>query len=152
MKLFQIEEPEGSPLESDGPGVAIGIELSHEKGAAVAVAVGGNAELLNGRDGAGRLPMARLDDGAALSALLLQLRERAEKALARPVTHAVVALDAPETARAALTAAAEGAGLTLLRLIETGAAAALAKGAAALDAPALGAAIQAEDDAAPLAR
>jgi molecular chaperone DnaK (HSP70) len=147
MKLFQIEEPDGSPLDGDGPGVAVGIELSVKKGAAVAVAVGGNAELL-----AERLTMPSLDDAAALRTLMLQLRERAEKAMARPVTHAVVALDKPEAARQAVTAAADGAGLALLRLIETGAAAALAKGAAAADAPVLGAAIQAEDDAAPLAR
>jgi molecular chaperone DnaK (HSP70) len=80
--------------------------------------------------------------------LLLSLRERAEKALARPVTDAVIALASPDDgARAALTAAAQDAGLGVLRIMEIAAAAALAGGAAA-DAAALGAAVQAEDDAA----
>jgi len=152
MKLFQIEEPDGSP-PADAPGMAVGIELSATKGAAVAVAIGGNAELLAGADGEKRIAAARLDDKAALAELLLQLRERAEKALARPVTHAVVALGADEVLqRDALAGAAEAAGLTLLRLVDAATAAARAAGAAAADAPALGAAIQAEDDAAPLLR
>jgi hypothetical protein len=149
MKLFQIEEPDGSPLEADGPGMAVGIELSPAKGAAVAVAVGGNAELLAGADGAARLALPAPGDAAALGALLLALRERAEKALARPVTHAVVASDALDSAaRQALDAAAQTAGVALLRVVATAAAAALAPGARAADAPALGAAIQAEEDAA----
>ena len=153
MKLFQIEEPDGSPLDSDGPGAAIGIELSQAKGAAVAVAVGGNAELIPGADGVARLPASRLDDATALGAQLLQLRERAEKALARPVTHAVVALAVPGDAAAqAVAKAAAAAGLALLRVIDAGDAAALAPGASAADAAVLGAAIQAEDDAAPLLR
>ncbi len=69
MKLFQIEEPDGSPLEPDGPGMAVGIELSPAKGAAVAVAVGGNAELLAGADGATRLALPDLRDAAALATL-----------------------------------------------------------------------------------
>jgi hypothetical protein len=92
MKLFQIEEPDGAP-PGDAPGIALGIELSSAKGAAVAVSVGGNAELLADADGARRLAAPRLGDEAALTALLLLLRERAEKTLARPATHAVVALD-----------------------------------------------------------
>src|SRR5260370_8645350 len=96
MKLFQIEEPDGSPLEPEGPGMAVGIELSPAKGAAVAVAVGGNAELLAGADGATRLALPDLRDAAALGALMLALRERAEKALARPATHAGGASDAPD--------------------------------------------------------
>ena len=91
MKLFQIEEPDGSPLAGDGPGVAVGIELSAAKGAAVAVAVGGNAEMLSGADGS-----ARLAGAEPAAVLLLALRERAEKALARPVTHAVIVLDGAE--------------------------------------------------------
>jgi hypothetical protein len=153
MKLFQIEEPDGAPLASDGPGAAVGIELS-PAGAAVAIALGGNAELLPGADGALRLPMTGVQsrdgvwDLAALGRLLLSLRERAEKALARPVTDAVIALASPDDgARAALTAAAQDAGLGVLRIMEIAAAAALAGGAAA-DAAALGAAVQAEDDAA----
>jgi hypothetical protein len=153
MKLFQIEEPDGSPLETDGPGVAVGIELSPGKGAAVAVAVGGNAELLPGADGAARLALPKPGDTAALGTLLLALRERAEKALARPVTHAVVASDALDAAaRQALDAAAQTAGVVLLRVVATAAAAARAPGSTAADAPVLGAAIQAEEDATGFAR
>ena len=153
MKLFQIEEPDGSPLNPDEPGVAVGIELSPAKGAAVAVAVGGNAELLPGADGATRVVLPALADAAALGALMLALRERAEKALARPVTHAVVASDAlDDAARRALDAAAQAAGIALLRVIAVSAAAALAPGVKAAEAPALGAAIQAEEDATGFAR
>src|SRR5258708_234461 len=50
--LFQIEEPDGTPLdEPDGPGAAIGVDLAGARGA-VAIAVGGNAEILTARDGA----------------------------------------------------------------------------------------------------
>jgi hypothetical protein len=153
MKLFQIEEPDGSPLESDGPGVAVGIELSPVKGAVVAIAVGGNAELLAGADGAARLALTDLRDPVTLGMLMLALRERAEKALARPVTHAVVASDAlDDAARRALDGAAQAAGIALLRVVAATAAAALAPGAKAADAPALGAAIQAEEDATGFAR
>src|SRR6185437_2994474 len=153
MKLFQIEEPDGSPRESDEPGIAVGIELSAEKGAAVAVAIGGNAELLPGADGERRIAAGKPEDKEAMRALLLRLRERAEKALARPVTHAVVALGATsEAVRHAVADAAPEAGLTLLRVVAAKEAAARAVGAAAADAALLGAAIQAEDDAAPLAR
>jgi hypothetical protein len=152
MKLFQIEEPDGTPADRDAPGIAVGIELSAAKGAAVAVAVGGNAELLAGADGATRLA-ARFGDEREAAELLLGLRERAEKALARPVTHAVVALDLrSEPARRAVTGAAPAAGLVLLRLVDADEAAARAPGAAPADAPVLGAAIQAEDDAAALLR
>ena len=140
MKLFQIEEPEGAPLDPDAPGAAVGIAVG-EKTGAVAVAVGGNAEILPGGDG------ERLLEAADLSALLLGLRARAEKQLARPVTHAVIAGDGES---AALRRAAEAAGLAVLRIIATGEAAKLAPGADAADAPALGAAILAEDDAASL--
>jgi len=75
--------------------------------------------------------------------LLLGLRSRAEKQLARPVTHAVIAADAAE--QAGLESAAAEAGLTVLRVIERRAAAALVKEAAAEDAAALGAAVAAED-------
>ena len=45
MKLFQIEEPDGSPVDTDAPGVAIGIDIGGTH-AEVAVAVGGNAVVL----------------------------------------------------------------------------------------------------------
>ena len=146
MKLFQIEEPDGSPLAGDGPGVAVGIELSAAKGAAVAVAVGGNAELLRGADGGVRLA------GAEPIALLLALRERAEKALARPVTHAVIALDAAEVddKKQEIAAHAAAAGLIVLRVLSDRDAEARVRGTISADAAVLGAAVQAEDDAAPL--
>jgi hypothetical protein len=143
MKLFQIEEPEDAPPAGEGPGAAVGIELS-PAGAAVAVALGGNAEILRGADGAARLPIADL---RSLGQVLLALRERAEKALARPVTHAVIAVAAADGAHAALTSAAQEAGIALLRIMDIAAASMLARGAAT-DAAVLGAALQAEDDAA----
>jgi hypothetical protein len=120
MKLFQIEEPDGSPVDPDAPGVAIGVDISGAE-AEVAVAVGGNAAVLNDRDGfaldlAVPAPAApaehwqRLFEGARL---------RAERGLAQPVTHAVVAVaSAPDAALAArLGAASAAAGLALLRLV-----------------------------------
>jgi len=132
MKLFQIEEPDGAPAESDGPGAAVGIDLA----GGVAIALGGNAELLRGRDGAG---WGAAQDAAATLALL---KQRAEQALMRPVTHAVIAADAPADA---LERAAAGLGLAVLRLIPRAQAAALARGALPAEAAALGAAILAED-------
>ncbi len=108
-KLFQIEEPDGSPLDPSGPGAAVGIGIRKAGAAlqgAVAFAVGGNAEILPGSDG------ERVLDGAELAALLLGLRSRAEKQLARPVTHAVVMV--PSIEQGPLAPAAEKAGLTLL--------------------------------------
>jgi hypothetical protein len=141
MKLFQIEEPDGGPTDLEGPGAAVGIDVAPDLGGAVAIAVAGNAELLPGADGERRLALMGTD-GAALGALLLGLRERAEKQLARPVSHAVIA---SALARATVEAAAEQAGLAVLRLLDRAAAAALA-GAAGDDAAVLGAAMQAEDD------
>ena len=151
MKLFQIEEPGGTPAEFDGPGAAVGIDIAPGIGGAVAVAVAGNAELLPGRDGERRLavPFDTPDggvDAAALAELLLGLRERAEKQLARPVTHAVIAAALPLDATL-IDAAAHRAGLAVLRHMDRAAAAALAGKQPADDAAALGAALQAEDDA-----
>ena len=144
MKLFQIEEPDGSPLDAgDGPGAAVGIDIAAGFIGRVAVALGGNAEILPGADGARSLVAAAAGD------LLLGLRSRAEKQLARPVTHAVIAADA--NARAGIEEAASAAGLAVLRVIDRAAAAALAKGASSEDAAAQGAAIAAEDAAAVLA-
>jgi len=138
MKLFQIEEPEGAPLESEGPGAAVGIDLA----GSVAVSVGGNAELLRGRDGA-------TWSGHSDAAMLLgSLKARAEQALARPVTHAVIAGDDIDTA--AIDTAATAIGLTVLRLIPRAEAAAVAGGADRRAAAALGAAMLAEDLAARL--
>jgi hypothetical protein len=120
VKLFQIEEPDGSPADPDAPGIAIGIDISGKE-AEVAVAVGGNAAGLDDREGfaldlAVPPPAApaehwqRLFEGARL---------RAERGLAQPVTHAVVAMAAvPDAALAThLAMAAAAAGLTLLRII-----------------------------------
>jgi hypothetical protein len=101
MKLFQIEEPDGSPTEESGPGLAIAVEVAAGT-LRVAVSLGGNAEILRSRDGAERVPAP-----ADPTELLLAARAHAEKALARPVTHAVVvaALEAAERLRAAGAAA-----------------------------------------------
>jgi hypothetical protein len=136
MKLFQIEEPEGGPLSADGPGAAVGIDLAVDS-AAVAIALGGNAEILPGADGAQRLETT----GQGLEPILLALRERAEKQLARPVTHVVIATH-DGRAGTALTAAAGAAGLAVLRVV---ARREVAGGDKATDAAALGAARLAED-------
>jgi Hsp70 protein len=149
--LFQIEEPDGSPAdEPDGPGVGVGIDIAAPY-AAVAVAVGGNAETLEARDGQLGPPTAPLRDpagrfdAAATAAVLLALRGRAERALARPVTHVVIVvsepLDAP--ARSAIGKAALTSGLVVTRIVLAGEAAVLGHGVAAH-----GAAIAAEDDVA----
>jgi hypothetical protein len=132
-KLFQIEEPDGSPLDASGPGAAIGIAIG--KGApaslvgAVAFCVGGNAEILPSGEGERQLA------GGDLAALLLGLRARAEKQLARPVTHAVVML--PPIEEGPLARAAEAAGLTLLDSVDPG--------TKSVEAAALEAAAMAED-------
>ena len=151
MKLFQIEEPDGSPLDAaEGPGAAVGIDIAAGGVGRVAIAVGGNGEILPDADGAHSL---RVTPGRTTAetatALLLGLRSRAEKQLARPVTHAVIAADAAE--RAGLEAAAAEAGLTVVRVIERRLAAAMVKGAAAEEAAVLGAAVAAEDAAAAIA-
>ena len=131
MNLFQIEEPDGSPGPVDGPGAAVGIHLARD--AAVAFALGGNAEIL-----------AR-EALTTPAETLRALRGRAEKMLTRPVTHAVIAGDDIE--RTALLAAAQEAGLTVIRAISTKEAARVAGGAPPDEAVALGAAMLAEDDA-----
>lgn len=138
MKLFQIEEPDGSPQDEDAVGAAVGIDLDPVKGAGVAIALGGNAEPLSER-----IPLAGF--GETLSAL----RGKAERALSRPVTHAVIALsgEIDDARRREVAMAAVVAGLDPLRIVTSAEAAALAKGA---DAALLGAAIQAEDDIAPM--
>jgi hypothetical protein len=150
--LFQIEEPDGSPIdEPEGPGAAVGIDLSSPHGA-VAIAIGGNAEILNARDGSEGPETKGLRDasGAFLpkptAAALLALRGRAERALARPVTHAVIVIDAPldEAARQSLTEAAVAGELAVTRILTRAEAMALSADAASA---AHGAAIAAEDDA-----
>ena len=144
-KLFQIEEPDGSPLDPSGPGAAVGIAVvkagrslpghslpGHSLQGAVAIAVGGNAEILPSTDG------ERVLDSGDLAELLLGLRSRAEKQLSRPVTHAVVM--APPIEEGPLALAAAGASLVLLDTVDPG--------TKSVEAAALEAAVLAEDLAA----
>ena len=119
MKLFQIEEPDGGPADPNLTGAAIGIDAGGAR-AEVAFSVGGNALMLDDRAGFEQaLPIpAILAPTAEWRDLFEGTRVRAERTLARPVTHAVVVLVAAPDADAArhLRQAAEGAGLALLRL------------------------------------
>jgi hypothetical protein len=141
VKLFQIEEPEGGPADADAPGAAIGIDLSGVA-AEAAVAVGGNAVLLADRSGYERLlRVPGLGEAVPMWRTLFEgVRLRAERALARPVTHAVVVLASTpdEAAAAGVQRAAREAGLDILRIVQP---AALPPGATG----ALGAAVLAED-------
>ena len=141
MKLFQIEEPGGGPTDPNEPGAAIAIEATGAR-AEVAFSVGGNALVLDDRAGfeqALTVP-AIVASAAEWQGLFEGARVRAERALARPVTHAVVVLaaapDADDASR--LRLAAEGAGLDVLRLAGRGE-------LPADPTPALAAAILAED-------
>ena len=141
MKLFQIEEPDGGPADRAAPGAAIGIDAGSAE-VEVAFSVGGNAIVLADREGFERA-LAVPDDTAAEAQweeLFEAARIRAERALARPVSHAVVVLGAAADADFSdkLRAVAEAAGLTILRLIRK---AELSAGASA----ALTAAILAEE-------
>jgi len=141
MKLFQIEEPDGSPSDPDAAGMAIGIYVGGAQ-AEVAVAVGGNAMMLRDREGFERdLPTPPLNDPPdSWQNLFEGARLRAERALARPVTHAVLAVPSnlqPE-AIDRLTGAAQAAGLDVLRIIGSDD---IPPG----EAPALAAAVLAED-------
>jgi hypothetical protein len=137
MKLFQIEEPDGAPVDPDAPGVAVGIDIAPGGVGSVAIAVGGNAEILPDADGSRALSLAPHRE------LLLGLRGRVEKQLARPVTHAVIAVDPPDAA--AIAEAALAAGIIVLGVLSRTDAAALQRGAAAEEAAVLGAAKRAED-------
>lgn len=138
MKLFQIEEPEGGPADAEAPGAAVGIDASGAL-VEVATAVGGNAAVLADREGFER-SLAALPAAAEWLGLMEGVRLRAERALLRPVTHAVIVLAAPPDPAAAqrIAAAAEEAGLVILRLV---AVAELPPGSA----PVLAAAILAEE-------
>ncbi len=144
MKLFQIEEPEGGPTDPDAPGAAIGVDASGAA-AEVAMSVGGNATIVADREGF-ETDLAVPASGATLGEwqeLFAAVRLRAERALARPVTHAVIALAPAACGNAAtITSAAEAAGLEVLRLISS-------SDLGAQAAPALAAALLAEDLAPP---
>ena len=141
MKLFQIEEPDGSPADPEASGAAIGIDASGAT-AEVAISVGGNAVILGDREG---FEQTLFVPGSAAATqewgeLFEGARLRAERALGRPVTHVVIVLAAARDAAAAdpVREAAERAGLAVLHL------AGVAELPAA-DSPALAAAILAED-------
>jgi Hsp70 protein len=120
VKLFQIEEPDGSPADPDMPGTAVGIYVGGAQ-AEVAVAVGGNAMMLYDREGFERdLPTPPLNDPPeAWQTLFEGARLRAERALARPVTHAVLAVPSnlQPAALERLIDAARAAGLDVLRVV-----------------------------------
>jgi hypothetical protein len=141
MKLFQIEEPDGSPSDPDAPGAAIGIDAGGDL-AEVAIAVGGNPVTLADREGFEHaLPVPGPDAPlAAWQALFEGAKLRAERALGRPVTHAVLVFGAAlDPALAAeLIQASEAAGIELMRLVTAG-------DLPTRDAPAEAAAVIAED-------
>ena len=141
MKLFQLEEPDGGSADPGETGAAIGVDAGGAS-AEVAFSVGGNALILDDRAGFEQaLPVpAIVAPTAEWQGLFEGARIRAERALARPVTHAVVVLAATPDANAArrLRQAAERAGLEVLRLAGRGE---LSAGPT----PALAAAILAED-------
>lgn len=141
MKLFQIEEPEGGPVDPSAPGAAIGVDAAGAR-VEVAFSVGGNALALADREGFEHtiLVPAIAADEARWQALFEAARARAERALARPVTDAVIVLGGTIEGEAAnrLSEAARRAGLGILRFT---AATELPGGAT----PALAAAILAED-------
>jgi hypothetical protein len=141
VKLFQIEEPDGSPSDPDAPGAAVGIDVSGAR-AEVAISVGGNAVLLADRDGF-ELDLTVPPPDApevAWQALLEGARLRAERTLARPVTHAVLVVRRESAER--LHAGAAGAGLEVLRVLSRDA-------ITAGETPACAAAVLAEDLAPP---
>jgi ribosomal protein L18 len=119
VKLFQIEEPEGGSADPDAPGAAIGIDAAGSE-AQVAFSVGGNAVVLVDREGFERaLPIpATTGAGDEWRELLEAAKVRAERALARPVTHTVILLAEPADAGIAqkVREAASEAGLGVLRL------------------------------------
>ena len=141
MKLFQIEEPDGGPVDPSAPGAAIGLDASGIQ-VEVGYSIGGNALILGDRESFERgvpVPGATADQ-AEWQELFEAARTRAERALSRPVTHAVIVFtEAPDADMAGrLHKAAALAGLQVLRFAEI---AELLGGST----PALAAAILAED-------
>jgi len=120
VKLFQIEEPDGGLADPTAAGAAIGIDASSAE-IEVAFSVGGNAAILSDRDGFERVvPVPEITAGKPEWQQVFEwARMRAERALARPVTHAVIALGRTPNSNAANTLrdAAEGAGLGPLHLV-----------------------------------
>jgi len=123
VKLFQIEEPDGGPGDPGASGAAIGIDAAGAR-AEVAFSVGGNALVLDDREGFEQALVVPGDSGrtVAWQELFEGARMRAERALARPVTDAVIVLAAPPDGctAASITEAAADAGLGVLRLVGRG--------------------------------
>jgi hypothetical protein len=148
VRLFQIEEPDGEPVDPGAAGAAIAIDASSSE-VEVAFSVGGNALILSDREGFERvLTVPGIAAGKAeWQAMIEAARTRAERGLGRPVTHAVIvlarALDTHIADR--LREAAHDAGLMVLCW-------ALAAEMPGGSSPALGAAMLAEDLAPPLDR
>jgi len=119
VKLFQIEEPDGSPSDANAPGAAIAIDASGTR-AEVAFSIGGNATTLTDREGFEQVLQvpAMTAELRTWQALFEGARIRAERALARPVTHAVIVLAAQPDPRIALRLreAVQQAGLETLQL------------------------------------
>jgi hypothetical protein len=141
VKLFQIEEPDGGPVDPTAPGAAIAIDASSGE-IEVSFSVGGNALILSDREGFERvLPVPPITaDRTEWQVVIEGARARAERSLGRPASHAVIVLARVPDANIAdrLRDAAGGAGLVVLHLA---AAAELPTGLA----PALAAAMLAED-------
>jgi hypothetical protein len=120
VKLFQIEEPDGGPGDPAASGAAIGIDAVGAR-AEVAFSVGGNALVLDDREGFEQALAVPGDSAgtAAWQELFEGARMRAERALARPVSDAVIVLAAPPDGRTTtyIMEAAAGAGLGVLRLV-----------------------------------
>ena len=121
--------------------MAVGIHLGGAQ-AEVAVAVGGNPTMLYDRDGfESELPTPPLNDPPEVWQSLFEgARLRAERALAQPVTHAVLAVPSnlqPEAVDR-LMQAAQAAGLDVLRVVGR-------DDIPAGETPALAAAVLAED-------
>jgi hypothetical protein len=135
MDLIQIEEPSGARDGADGVGLSVGIELSALGGVAVAASMGGNAEMVVKRDGAAAKKDASESE---LAVLFANVRSLAEKALAQPVTHAVVVLNGISVPHGMVMRAAAEADIALLGIRD---------GGSALDA-----AVEAEDIAGVLSR
>ena len=114
--MFQIEEPDGSPADPDVPGAAVGIDVTGTE-VEVAIAVGGNAVVLADRQGFKLDLSVRSASSTApdWKNLLEGAKLRAERALARPVTHAVVVAD--ETLTEPLHSGAAELELVLLRFL-----------------------------------
>jgi hypothetical protein len=123
VKLFQIEEPDGGPVDPRASGAAVGIDAAGAR-AEVGFSVGGNALVLDDRDGFERALVVPGDSAgmAAWQEFFEGARLRAERALARPVSDAVIVLAAPPDGRtaASIMEAAAGAGLGVLRLVGRG--------------------------------